>query len=53
MGPVSVVLNEQISFVVPDKGLTVNAVHVKVGGSGLPQVNVIVASSESDIANCP
>ena len=53
VGPVSLVLNEQIPFSVPDDGLTVNAVHVKVNALGLAQTNVIVASSESDIGNCP
>jgi hypothetical protein len=53
VGVVSLVLNEQIPFTSPDKGLTVNAVHIKVNTSGLAIVNVIVASSKSDIAGCP
>ena len=46
-------LNERIRFSTPDDGLTVNAVHMKVNVVGLAKVNVIVASSESDIGNCP
>jgi hypothetical protein len=53
VGVVSLVLNEQIAFTTPDKGLTVNAIHVKVTALGLAQTNVVVASSESDIGNCP
>jgi len=53
VGVVSLVLNEQIPFTSPDKGLTVNAVHLRVNTLGLATVNVIVASSESDITNCP
>ena len=51
---VALVLNEQIPFSTPDKGLTVNAVHATVNAaSGVAQTNLIVASSESDIGNCP
>jgi hypothetical protein len=53
VGSVSLVLNEQIPVVGPDTGLTVNAVHLSVNALGLAQTNVIVASSESDIGNCP
>ncbi len=53
VGVVSLVLNEQIPVGGPDTGLTVNAVHVTVNTVGLAQTNVIVASSESDIGNCP
>jgi Ice-binding-like len=49
---VSLVLNEQIPFTTPDKGLTVNAIHVSVNLSGVI-ADVIVASSKSDIGNCP
>jgi hypothetical protein len=52
VGVVSLKLNEQIPFSTPDDGLTVNAVHVKVNVVGLAKVDVIVASSESDIGNC-
>jgi hypothetical protein len=53
VGPVSLVLNEQIPFSSPDKGLTVNAIHVKVAGLlGLAKTDVVIASSESDIGNC-
>lgn len=53
VGVVSLKLNEQIPFSTPDDGLTVNAVHVKVNVAGLAKVDVVVASSESDIGNCP
>ncbi len=53
VGPVTLMLNEQIPFTVPDAGLTVNAVHVRVNALGLAQTNVVVASSESDIGDCP
>jgi hypothetical protein len=52
VGVVSLVLNEQIPFTTPDKGLTVNAIHAKVTAAGLAQTNIVVASSESDIGNC-
>ena len=53
VGVVKLVLNEQIPFSTPDDGLTVNAVHVTVNVLGLVTANVVVASSESDIGNCP
>jgi hypothetical protein len=53
VGVVRLVLGEQIPVTTPDRGLTVNAVHVTVNALGLARVNVIVASSESDIGNCP
>ena len=53
VGVVSLVLNEQIPFTSPDKGLTVNAIHLSVNALGLAVVNVVVASSESDISHCP
>jgi hypothetical protein len=53
VGPVSLVLNEQIPFTTPDEGLTVNAVHLRVNVVGLARTNIIIASSESDIGNCP
>jgi hypothetical protein len=53
LGVVKLVLNEQIPFSTPDAGLTVNAVHLTVNALGLAQTNVVVASSESDIGNCP
>lgn len=52
VGPVSLVLNEQIPFHTPDDGLTVNAVHAQVNTLGLAQSNVVIASSESDIGGC-
>jgi hypothetical protein len=56
VGVVKLVLNEQIPFSTPDDGLTVNAVHVTanvLGLTGLLNANVTIASSESDIGNCP
>ncbi len=53
VGVVSLVLNEQIPFSTPDEGLTVNAVHLSVNVLGLATTNIVVASSESDIGNCP
>ncbi|WP_264295118.1 vWA domain-containing protein [Microbispora sitophila] len=53
VGVVKLVLNEQTPFTTPDKGLTVNAVHVTVDALGLAKTNVVLASSESDIGNCP
>ncbi len=53
VGVVKLVLNEQTPFSTPDKGLTVNAVHVTVDALGLARTNVVLASSESDIGNCP
>ncbi|HEV7808124.1 MAG TPA: ice-binding family protein [Solirubrobacteraceae bacterium] len=52
VGAVKLVLNEQIPFTMPDAGLTVNAVHQTVSALGVA-ANVIIASSESDIGNCP
>ena len=45
---VTLTFNEQIPVTGPDKGLTVNAVHI----NALGLLNVIVASSTSDIGNC-
>ncbi len=53
VGVVKLVLNEQIPFHTPDDGLTVNAIHATVNVAGLATTNIIVASSESDIGNCP
>jgi hypothetical protein len=53
VGVVKLVLNEQTPVSGPDKGLTVNAVHLTVNSLGLAAVNIIAASSESDIGNCP
>ncbi len=53
VGVISLVLNEQIPFTTPDDGLTVNAVHIKANALSLTKADVIVASSESDIQNCP
>jgi hypothetical protein len=53
VGLVKLVLNEQIRFSTPDKGLTVNGVHATINALGLAKADVVVASSESDIGNCP
>ena len=53
VGVVKLVLNEQTPITSPDKGLTVNALHVTVDVLGLAKTNVVLASSESDIGNCP
>jgi Ice-binding-like len=53
VGVVSLVLNEQTRFTTPDKGLTVNAIRIDVNTLGLATVHIVVASSESDIGNCP
>jgi hypothetical protein len=51
-GGISLTLNEQIAFTTPDEGLTVNAVHLEVNAL-LATLDLVVASSESDIGNCP
>ena len=53
VGVVKLVLNEQTPITTPDRGLTVNAVHVTVDALGLARTSVVLASSESDIGNCP
>jgi hypothetical protein len=53
VGVVRLVLNEQTPITSPDNGLTVNAVHITVNALGLARTNVVLASSESDIGNCP
>jgi MBG domain-containing protein len=53
VGIVKLVLNEQHTFITPDHGLTVNAVHATANVLGSPVLNVVIASSESDIGNCP
>lgn len=45
---VTLTFNEQIPVTGPDKGLTVNAVHI----NALGLLNVVIASSTSDIGNC-
>jgi hypothetical protein len=44
-----IVLNEQVPVAGADKGTTVNAVHITEPGLG----SVVLASSTSDIHNCP
>jgi len=53
VGVVKLVLNQQIPFSTPDNGLTVNGFTASVKGLGLATVNLVMASSESDIGNCP
>jgi hypothetical protein len=53
VGVVTLVLNEQLPFTGTDRGLTVNALHVNVNTLGLAVVDIVVASSQSDIINCP
>ena len=53
VGVVTLVLNEQLPFTGADRGLTVNAVHARVNTLGLASVDLVVASSQSDIVNCP
>jgi hypothetical protein len=50
LGAVKIVLNEQLPVPGADKGLTVNAVHIKVLGTTL---DIVVSSATSDIHNCP
>ncbi|TMK50444.1 MAG: hypothetical protein E6G66_07500 [Actinobacteria bacterium] len=52
-GTVKLVLNEQIPLTSRGQGLTVNAVHATVTLLGLVKVDVVVASSKSQIGNCP
>jgi hypothetical protein len=53
VGVVKLVLNEQKAFSTPDKGLTVNAIHITVNALGVAKANVIISSAESDISGCP
>ena len=53
LGLIKVVLNEQAPLTGPDHGLVVNAIHITSPGSGTPSLlNLVVASSTSDIGNC-
>jgi PKD repeat protein len=49
LGVLKIVLNEQVPVAGADKGTTVNAVHITEPGLG----SVVLASSTSDIHNCP
>ena len=53
VGGVSIVLNEQIPLNGPDNWLTVNAVHIAVHIPLVGGADIVIASSSSDIANCP
>ncbi len=54
VGQISVNLNEQTPFTLPaDKGLIVDAIQISVGPPSSVTAHLIVASSESDIGDCP
>ena len=53
VGAVELTLNEQIPSSSPDAGLTVNAIHLHVSALGLARTDLVVASAQSDIGNCP
>jgi hypothetical protein len=53
VGVLKLVLNEQKFFTTPDRGLTVNAIHVTVNALSLVKADVVIASAESDVGNCP
>lgn len=54
VGPFSVNLNEQTPFTLPaDKGLLVDAITLSFGAPKSVAGHLIVASSESDIGDCP
>jgi len=50
LGILKIVLNQQIPITGAEKGLTVNAIHITALNGA---INLIVASSSSDIGNCP
>jgi hypothetical protein len=52
VGAVRLVLNEQVPFSTPDAGMTVNAVHA-TANLLLAKADIVIASAESDIGNCP
>lgn len=52
LGVISLVLNEQIPLTGADHGLTVNAIHISVNAL-VATADIVIASSESDIGNCP
>jgi hypothetical protein len=53
VGVIKLVLNEQKAFTTPDKGLLVNAIHIKVNALGVAKANIVISSAESDISGCP
>jgi hypothetical protein len=54
VGQLSVNLNAQTPFALPaDRGLIVDAITVSVGPPSSVTAHLIVASSESDIGDCP
>jgi hypothetical protein len=55
VGPITLILNQETPFSdgAGDTGLTVNAVNLSVNGRPVGQLNLILASAESDIGNCP
>jgi hypothetical protein len=52
VGPVTLILNQQIAFNGADTGLTVNAVAISVTTGGLVTAYGTIASSTSDILDC-
>ena len=50
LGILKIVLNQQIPITGAERGLTVNAIHITALNNS---VNLVVASAESDIGNCP
>jgi hypothetical protein len=52
VGPVTLILNQQIAFNGADSGLTVNAVAISVTTGGLVTAFGTIASSTSDILDC-
>ena len=52
VGPVTLILNQQIAFNGADTGLTVNAVAISVTTGGLVTAFGTIASSTSDILDC-
>jgi hypothetical protein len=54
VGQISVNLNEQTPFNLPaDRGLLVDAITLSIGSPSSVTAHLIVASSESDIGDCP
>jgi hypothetical protein len=53
IGVLKIVLNEQKAFSTPDKGLTVNAIHITANVLALVKADVVISSAESDISGCP
>ncbi len=52
VGGISIILDAQAPVTGPDHGLTVNAVTITINELGV-KADVVLASAESDIGNCP